>query len=382
MDNNFVPYLCGGILFSFLIELSNDTAQNFYKVYASQKAISQKQIMENLIRAITPNYSYDATSNSFKKNVSEYRSCKSDGGKIIPFNLDSTRTEFDRCVEKQYEDVLERMTKFTAECFPTWNNTSGRILVERTLILIRDDSSIGNDTPFFIQPSGSPISKEELLKKEDFNFQSFLVGTWHYIITKSKNENGKQTFEKLFPKYDGKERKLDTNCLESYAHAINVTYNEISKEPLPEKNSESQDIAEPSKTDRNKKIYVKEYYRGSLLDDDDEKAILSDNPAILDLNENPDIPIKNCSNSAIYKITTDFQVEAYFLSLEEEIIRLHFSIGSSSISGTTSLGKWISRSKLNEMRFRKKYPCTAWFRLIPCNEEYSAEFLLIGRIME
>lgn len=383
MENNFVPYLCGGVLFSFLIELKNDTAQNLYRTYPSEKTILQTQIMENLIRAINPNYSYDVhtKSGSFSKYVSEYHTCNSDGGNPISFECDSTRTEFDSCVKKQYKDVLERMTKFTTECFPTCNDAAVRFLVEKILILIRDDSSIDNDTLFFIQADGSPISKEELLKKEDFNFQSFLVGIWHYIITKpTKNENGRQTFKNLFPKYKDKKPKLDTSCLEPYTHDINVTWSKT-EETLPKENYEDGNMVESSKTDK-KELAVKIYYEGSLLEDEEKNKILSCDSAILDLNENPDIAIKEFPSSTIYKITTDFQFKTHFLSLEEEIIRLYCNAGSLKISGTTSVEKWISRSKLNEMRFRLNYICTAWFKLTPCGGEYSAEFLLIGRIIE
>lgn len=312
MNNNFVPYLCGGIFFSFLIELKNDTAQNLYSTYGSENGISQNQIMENLIRAIKPDYSYDvrAKNNSFSKTVSEYHTCKANGGNIIPFEIDSTRAEFNRCVTSQYKDTLERMTKFTTECFPNYNDTAGRTLVERTLILIRDDNSIGNDTPFFIQPDGHSISKAKLLKNEDFNFQSFLVGIWHYIITQPTiNKNGKTTFKNLFSKHDGKEQKLDTSCLEPYAHDINVTWSKTEKSSS-KKNYEDGNIVGSTKTDKKEKSEIDIYYEGGLLQNEDKEKILQCAPAIIDLDENPNISIKEFPSSTIYKITTDFQFKS------------------------------------------------------------------------
>lgn len=384
MNNNFVPYLCGGILFSFLIELLNDTATSFHASFGNTKAITQPQIMENLIRVINPNYSYDthAKCASFNKTVSNYRICNNNGGKIIPFERDTVKIEFDRCVKNQYGEVLDRMIKFTSECFPTCNVNAMRILVERTLILIRDDNSIENASPFFINEDGSSISKEELLKKEDFNFQSFLIGVWHYIITKpTKNKEGRQTFERLFPKYDGEKRKLDTQCLKPYAPKINVTWRKTSKESIPEKISENKDTVEPPKTGRNETLSVKIFYRGSLLDAEDEKKILSFSPAIIDLNKNPNTPIKNNPNSTIYKLTTEFRAKTHFISPNREIVRLYCHIGSLDISGTTSVERW-AKSKIDEIRFKQKYPYTAWFKLTSCDEDYSAEFLMIGRIEE
>lgn len=386
MDNNFVPYLCGGVLFSFLIELHNNTTEKFNNTWKDKNVITQPELMKKLIYAITPNYSYNTNAeiSTFKKTVSQYHTCKTDGGNIIPFERDATKTEFDNSVKNQYDEVLERIKEFTSECFPRCNDTAMRRLVEQTLILIRDDTSIKNDIHFFINEDGSPISKEELLIKEDFNFQSFLVGIWHYIITNpTKNTNGKETFEKLFPKCNDRERKLDISCLEKYGHNINLIKIEAPKKSLPNENNRGENTTELNKTDKEEKLAVKIYYRGSLLQDEDEKAILSYASEIIDLNENPDIPISNTPNSIIYKITTEFQFKTHFLSPSEEIIRLYCNIGSSNISGTTSVERWISKSKLNEMRFHKKYPCTAWFTIIPCGEnKYSAEFLLIGEIKQ
>lgn len=383
MENNFVPYLCGGIFFSFLIDLRDNTAEKYHEFQKKKKKRNQHDMMKELIYAIYPDYSYNATAeeSTFKRVVSEYHTCKINGGKILPFERDVTRTEFDKYVREQYGEVLKRMTTFTTAYFPTCNDTAMRILVQRTLILIRDDNSIDNDTPFFIQPDGSPISKEELLKKEDFNFQSFLVGIWHYIITKpTKNEDGIQTFENLFPKYDGKERKLDISCLKPYAHNINVTWTKTEKS-LSKENYEDGNMVESSKTDK-KELAVKIYYEGSLLEDEEKNKILSCDPAIIDLNENPDIDIKNMPNSTIYKVTTDFQFESYFPSPMKEIVRLYWNIASLNVSGFTTPERWTSESLLNRMCFRGTYTCTAWFTLTPSDEEYDAYFLIIGEIIQ
>lgn len=383
MKNDFVPYLCGGILFSLLIELHRNTAEGFHNIEGTSKhAILQREIMEKLIRTIIPDYTYNVNANrlTFQKTVSEYRTCKSDGGKIIPFERDSTKTEFDKSVKKQYKEVLKRMTEFTSICFPTCTDTAMRALIKGTLILIRDDSSIQNNTPFYINKDGFPISKENLLKKENFCFQSFLVGTWHYIITQpTKNKNGIQTFEKLFSKCDGKSFQPNMDYLSSYENDINVTKITMSSS---EKGVECEDITVMNGADKEDPSETKTYYTGGLLQTEDKEAILSNSPAIIDLNENPNISIKELPNSTIYRVTTEFQFKTYFFSPLEENVRLYCHIGSLYISGTTSIEKWISKSKLNEMRFRKNYTCTAWFNLNPCGEEYSADFLLIGRIIK
>lgn len=385
MDNNFVPYLCGGIFFSFLIELHNETAKR-YKKSMGNNVMNQPMIMKELIYAINPDYNYATNAtDTLIKETSKYHTCQSNGGNTIPFECDCTRTSFDNSVKKHYDDVLERMTKFTSKCFPECKEAPMRNLVERTLKIIRDDASIENDTLFFINQNGYSISKENLLKKNSFNFQSFLVGIWHYIITKpTENENGRPTFEKLYPgKKEVKTRKLDTSCFERYEHDIHVTTIEVSEKSTPKKYIKCGNIAASDESNTEKAPDIKIYYKGSLLEETEEKEILSFSPAIIDLDENSDIFIEDNPVSSIYKITTEFQFETHFLSYTEEIIRLSCNIGSSIISGTTSFERWLSRSKLNNMRFRKKGSCTAWFRLKKFNEnEYDADFYMIGDILQ
>lgn len=385
MDNNFVPYLCGGIFFSFLIELHNETTKVFNNSLGNN-VINQTTMMKELIYAISPNYSYDSNAtDTLKKETSKYHTCQTNGGKTIPFERDNTRTSFDDSVKERYNEVLERMTEFTTKCFPERRKTAMCNLVERTLKIIRDDASIGNNTLFFISQDGLPVTKETLLKKVDFNLQSFLVGIWHFIITKpTENKNGRPTFEKLYPEKKGvKARELDTSCFERYEHDIHVTAIEVSEKSTSKEYNKYENITALAESCSEEAPAIKKYYIGSLLEEIEKKEILSFSPAIIDLDKSPNISIDSNPISTIYKITTKFQFETHFPSFSEEIIRLSCDIGPASISGTTSLERWQSRSKLNEMRFRKNYLCTAWFRLEKCSEnEYSAEFLLIGRIIE
>ena len=384
MDNNFVPYLCGGIFFSFLIELHNETVKGYNKSMGNN-VMNQTTIMQELIYAINPDYSYapNATG-TLSKETSKYHTCQSNGGKVLPFERDNTRTSFDNSVKKYYDEVLKRMTKFTTKCFPECKEPPMCNLVERTLKIIRDDASIENDTPFFINQNGSSISKENLLKENNFNFQSFLVGIWHYIITKpTENKNGRPTFEKLYPEKEDASRKLDTSCFEHYEHDIHVTAIDASEKSTTKEYNKCENITASDESGTEETPTIKIYYKGSLLEEIEEKEILSFSPAIIDLDENPDISIEDNPVSSIYKITTEFQFEMHSLSLTEDIIRLSCNIGSSIISGTTSLERWLSRSKLNNMRFRQKGSCTAWFRLKKFNEnEYDADFYMIGEILQ
>lgn len=380
MDNDFVPYLCGGIFFSFLIELHNDTAKKYNDFQRSKTTIRQPEIMEGLIKAIHPNYSYDnhTGASTFRTKVSEYRTCRFNGGKVIPFERDYIKTEFDKSVKKQYKEVLKRMTIFTAECFPSRDDKAMRSLVERTLILIRDDNSIEDDAPFFINENGTSISKKNLMDKKDFCFQSFLVGVWHYIIIKpTKNQNGMQAFHKIFIRKN-KEYELDTNCLKPYAHDINVTEIDASDRSTPIGNYNCADQLELSNGTREDKLKIEIYYECKELSKTDKEAILSNSSEIIDLNENPNALTEEKSICTIYKITSEFRYKTQFLPppSREQILKLYCNIGSYNIYGCTSAENWKSKSYLNCLRSENEFSLTAWFRLT--SNKNIVKYLMLG----
>lgn len=382
MDDNFVPYLCGGVLFSFLVELHSDTAQKYHEFQRGKTNINQTEIMGRLKEIIHPAYSHNSHEENLtlKKTASEYRTCKSDGGKIIPFEQSEyVKLGFDKSVKEQYEKVLKQMTAFTTECFPTRNDSAMRTLVERTLILIRDDNSIEDDTPFFINENGSSISKKNLMDKKNFCFQAFLVGAWHYIITRpTKNKNGRQTFEKLYQKYEPKKYKLDMSCLKPYAHNINVTEISALESSTPKGNYKCADKIESPNAIRKDKLKIAIYYKCKELSETDKEAILSNSSEIIDLNENPDALTENKSITTIYKITSEFRYETQFLPppSREQILKLYCNIGSYNIYGGTSVENWESKSYLNCLRSEIKFSLTAWFRLT--SNKSLVKYLMLG----
>ena len=380
MDDNIKPYLCGGIFFSLLIELHNNTARGYNPHWGKKNTINQAGIMQNLIQVIEPEYKGHPEEKSFTRAVAEYRACKNGGGNIFPFDHGDRVSGFIESVERQYKEVLKRMKEFTDKSFPGYNSKPNKILlIERTLIIIRNDNHIDDDDLFYINDDGSPISKKQLLEKEDFNFESFLVGIWHYIIAKpTTNIDGKEFFLKLFQKVN-KRLRLVPGLLGSYTHKIIIKEEtEVSEESSSKEVNGHEDTAKIAEANKNEKLEVKVFYEGDWLEEDEKEKILSNSPEIIDLNEHPDISIKDYPNPTIYKITTEFQFEPSQSFLGDKLVILHYKVDSLNISGTTSKDRWKSRSQIDKMIGNITYPCTAWFSLVPQKDEYSAYFLMIG----
>ena len=78
---------------------------------------------------------------------------------------------------------------------------------QRGLYMIGQDD-IDEDTPFFVLRDGSFLSKSELNGIDRLDFQPFLTGVVHYILThRTDNISGMPTLDVLGIKKDGQERK-------------------------------------------------------------------------------------------------------------------------------------------------------------------------------
>lgn len=383
MDEQIELHLSGGILFAFLVYLHSNTARQLNTSSTSKKSIRNHDLMENLIWAIYPSYKRYNDRGVLQTTVSNYLTCKANGGNILPFESNLVvMEEFDKSVKMEYEVVLGRMKEFTDKSFPECNDEPAIcFFIQSILALIHKDNSIKTDDLFYINEDGSPISKNNILQKEEFNFQSFLVGIWHYIINKPiKNISGRETFTVLFPECINRKWTIDTHHLKPFPHDISITELEISGRSSSKEIHRQENILETTKTNKNEKLALRIFYKEDSLDKDVEEQILSNSAEIIDLNEHPDISLKNFSNFTIFKITTEFQFKPRYSFFGDKDVILYFSVGSSKISGTTSAENWLNRSRLNEMIGSLKYSCTAWFTLDPLENRYSAKFHIIGKV--
>lgn len=194
MKSTIVPYLCGGTFFCLLLQVRRERNRTRNSIASETDGLSDVETMKGLLHVIMDSTidPYDAT---FKKNVSQYKTCQINRGVYIPLTDETVVANFDDAVKNKNSDTLKRMSEFVDKFL---NLNSATWLVSALLEVIENDSQIPDNAQFFIEPH-KPITKKELLEKNSFVFQPFLLGVLHYIIlNRRENKKGRATFEFWF----------------------------------------------------------------------------------------------------------------------------------------------------------------------------------------
>ena len=98
-------------------------------------------------------------------------------------------------------------------------------MVIELLALIEADDSIGDNQLFFDSESGDAITKSDILKATSVCLQSFLLGVWHFAVTRSeKNTFGKETINLWCPSTGGGKREYKGNLANLIARNITLNY--------------------------------------------------------------------------------------------------------------------------------------------------------------
>lgn len=105
---------------------------------------------------------------------------------IYCFNDIDIITSFDYQVKNEYSKALVKAIEFSERYFDKDALLKNKILVQKVLYFILNDDSIRNDQKFYICSDGSTKTKSDLKKMIEFEFESFLLGVWHYLIVSQR----------------------------------------------------------------------------------------------------------------------------------------------------------------------------------------------------
>lgn len=230
MENSKAPFLCGGIFF-FLISGIKQGVSAREHAKGIKDEVKNEDIMDDLIWAIVGRrYSPN------KAEVSQYRSCNANGTSGIPFDDKSVRDSLSDAIAHDYIAPHKRITTFldkymVGEQQCTW-------FVKALLDIILHDETIAEDECFYIQANGSAKTKSEIRDICTFDFQPFILGVLHFIVSKryGRNKDGRPTFDAWKIK-EGNEYRYNGNAGEGVTYKITVNdcrpSDEILSEPEP-----------------------------------------------------------------------------------------------------------------------------------------------------
>ena len=245
--------LCGGI---FLLLFCK----------ACKRATPEKQVLISLIKVLNADY-YDKNlakgNTSFSKTVSEYKTCKSNGGSFIPFNTQKEKDTAKDLIEKDYKSALERMKKVIS--LHIHLTDANRILLVKELIkLIEADKYISDTQEFYVLANGLTLTKSQIIECDSICFEAFLLGVWYYSVIQN-NKNGFDTYNYLCPpSNDPKDRNKKRDyigCLGRNSQPIEITSSLFSDESITEFQNDSKVVSSPlSIADKNLLKKLKEDY--------------------------------------------------------------------------------------------------------------------------
>ena len=231
MTNTGIPRLCGGTVFTLILEARQQRYGVREHFAGDSDGLSEMDTLIGLAQVMVPDLKRPAKTreDTVQGNTTEFKICKTAGGKgYYPFSNRQSKKAFDDRVKGNYAEALKAMCDFVKNFI--WVKGSDKQdvnLVKALLDLIERDDSINNSQVFYIMPDGKPITKQRIdqIDGEDVCLESFLLGVWHYAIMRREgNTIGKTTMNEWCPSKGGAPREYEGHMGENLSRNIRLTY--------------------------------------------------------------------------------------------------------------------------------------------------------------
>jgi hypothetical protein len=231
MTNTGIPRLCGGTVFTLILEARQQRYGVREHFAGDSDGLSEMDTLIGLAQVMVPDLKRPAKTreDTVQGNTTEFKICKTAGGKgYYPFSNRQSKKAFDDRVKGNYAEALKAMCDFVKNFI--WVKGSDKQdvnLVKALLDLIERDDSINNSQVFYIMPDGKPVTKQRIdqIDGEDVCLESFLLGVWHYAIMRREgNTIGKTTMNEWCPSKGGAPREYEGHMGENLSRNIRLTY--------------------------------------------------------------------------------------------------------------------------------------------------------------
>jgi len=201
--------LTGGVVFNILTKYKARTVTSRQQIKGVKSGNTEPEMMEALVKAIDPGTETNLT--SLKSNTSDYKNCDKDGTKNIPFNKPDVISDYRNLVEQDYNRAVHRMKEFT-DSYINRNNEQRSKLVSHLITAIQLDQTI-REEPFYVQPSGEAIKKQDLVQIKEIPLETLLVGLMYFVLTQRSGRNDKGQDMLKFME-TGEYKRLYVQCID------------------------------------------------------------------------------------------------------------------------------------------------------------------------
>lgn len=192
MPQTKVPYLCGGILFSLILQARKARTKARDKFNSGSDGLNDTDVMMGLVEVVTGDSFVSSQGKTFGKCTTQFKTCQDYGTTYIPFTDASVISSFNSSLKQKDSDLLNRMSEFISKYI---NDMRSEWLVKALFEVIQNDEEIPQDTAFFISIEKTVV-KYELENVTEIELPIFLLSVLGFIITeRSDNTKGRPTFE-------------------------------------------------------------------------------------------------------------------------------------------------------------------------------------------
>lgn len=187
-----VPYLCGGILFSLILQARKVRTKARDKFNSGSDGLKDTNVMMGLIEVITGDVFSASHGNTFGKCTTQFKTCLDYGTTYIPFTDSAVISSFNSSVKQKDPDLLKRMSEFIDRFI---NEVRAEWLVKALFEVIQNDVEIPQDT-FFAISTQQTVLWSELEHITEVELPIFLISIIGFILNERKdNTKGRPTFE-------------------------------------------------------------------------------------------------------------------------------------------------------------------------------------------
>lgn len=231
MTNTDIPRLCGGTVFTLILEARQQRYGVREHFAGDSDGLSEMDTLIGLAQVMVPDLKRPAKTREdvVQGNTTEFKICKTAGGKgYYPFSNRQAKKAFDDRVKEDYTEALKAMCDYVNNFI--WVRGSGKQdenLVKALLDLIEQDDSIGDSQVFYIMPDGKPVTKHKInqIDGNEICLQSFLLGVWHFAIMRREgNTIGKATMNDWCPSKGGALREYEGHMGEGLSRSFRLAY--------------------------------------------------------------------------------------------------------------------------------------------------------------
>ncbi|WP_028257508.1 hypothetical protein [Veillonella montpellierensis] len=186
------PYLCGGILFSLILQARKPRTKARNKLKGGSDGLKDTDVMMGLVEVVTGNCFDNAQGSTFSKCTTMFKTCQDYGTTYIPFTDPLVINSFRTLTNKKDPVLLKRITGFIEKFI---NEKKAEWLVKAILEMLQNDTEIQDNTNFMISATTN-ITKKDIQSITKVELPFLLLSVLNFILNeRADNTKGRATFE-------------------------------------------------------------------------------------------------------------------------------------------------------------------------------------------